>query len=297
MPQPLPATVVPLARLAMYLLAAQVLPLSAVAGEVCRFGGTTDYDGRVAISSSARSRTLDGSTTVDVTARFTATPTPFVHITYLEEEISTWTSGRLQTLAVNNRYLVDGHIVRQQWDAFDRRADHFEAYRLQGKTLDDFSRKHAGFVRHWGPDAFGQPWIQDYQSGSPERRADLDLPIAPGSAELRPPLALAFYWTRRMPRDGQTVTVVLPGFKRNKSIDLAISDAGPSSDGGQRWRTSVRHPALRTDQASSADAWVSNDGYLLQLAFTVRSHDRTASGVIRQEGCSQTADTSDAPGR
>jgi len=92
---------------------------------------------------------MDNTTTVDVIGRFTATPIPFVHINYLMEEISTWKSDQLQSVAVNSRYIVDSHIVRQEWDLFDRGTDGLEAYRLQGKTLDDFRRKYPAFVRHW----------------------------------------------------------------------------------------------------------------------------------------------------
>jgi len=279
------------------LVAAQLFALTAHAAELCRFAGTTDYDGRVAVTTSASDRAVDRAVTVDVAARFDGAPMPFVHITYLSEEISTWQSGQLLSLAVNNRYIVDGHIVRQQWDVFDRGSNGLAAYRLQGKELDDFRLKHPGFVRHWDPDTFGQPWLQDYPSGSPERRSDLDLPTASDQSELRSPLALAFYWTRRIPRSGQAMTVVLPGFKKNKSVDLTISGTGASGGGGQFWQASVRHPALRTSRPSTAQALVSPDGHLLQLAFTVESLARTASGVIRQVGCSDVATTSGRPER
>ena len=287
----------PLCPGSLCVVAAHLFALTAHAAEICRFAGTTDYDGQVAVTSSASNRASDGAIMVDVIARFDGTPMPLVHINYLSEEISTWQSGRLLSLAVNNRTIVDGHIVRQQWDVFDRGSNGLDASRLQGKEPDDFRRQHPGFVGHWDPDTFGQPWLQDYPAGSPERRSDLDLPNASGQSDLRSPLALAFYWTRRLPRSGQAITVVLPGFKRNKSVDLTISGAGPSGDGGRLWQTSVRHPAFRTSRPSSAQAWVSPDGHLVQLAFTVQSRSRTANGVIRQVGCSDIPATPGGPER
>jgi hypothetical protein len=42
---------------------------------------------------------------------------------------------------------------------------------------------------------------------------------------------------------------------------------------------------------ATASAWVSMDGHLLQLAGSVQGANYTAYGVIRQEGCTGTADT------
>jgi hypothetical protein len=281
---------------AIGLAAVLLLPVGAHADELCRFAGTTDYGGRVAVTTSANARAADGTATVDVVARFSATPMALWHIDYLLQETSSWKSGQLLNLGVNSRYIVDGHVVRQQWDVFDRGRDGLDAYRVQGKRLDDFRRKHPGFVGHWDPVTFGQRWISDYQFAGPERRPDLDLPDSPTGPDVRSPLALAFYWTRRVPRAGETVTVILPGFKQEKSVDLTIASAGSSSDGLQLWQSSLRYPARSSAEASSAKAWVSMDGHLLQLAFTVHGMGRTAHGVIRQEGCDENAEASSAQG-
>ncbi len=145
---------------------------------------------------------------------------------------------------MNSRYIVDGHIVRQEWDLFDRGPDGFEAYRLQGETLADFRRKYPAFVRHWDPANFGQSWLQDYRLADPERRRDLDLPASSMRPDLRSPLALAFYWSRRIPSSGQAATVFLPGFKKDKSVDLTIAAAEPPGNGRQVWQTSIRYSAL-----------------------------------------------------
>jgi hypothetical protein len=260
----------------------------ATAGETCRFSGTTDADGRLAIAASS-SANADGTTTVDVIGRFTANPMPFVHITYLMQEISTWRSDRLDGLAVSTRYMAGSRVVRQQWDVFRRGRDGLEAYRLQGSP-DELQRAHAPFVRHWDPATFGQPWLQDYWAASPERRRDLDMPAASLRSPLRSPLALAFYWSRRMPRTGQSVAVFLPGFKRDKSVDLTISPVGSPGNGWQMWQSAVRYPALSMSRDSIASAWISNDGHLLQLALEVQWQGSTARGLIRQDGCSTTLD-------
>ena len=76
---------------------------------------------------------------------------------YLVEEVSNWHDGQLESVAVNSRYLIGDHIVRQQWDNFQRGTDGLQAYRVQAKILADFRRRHPGFIQHWDPMTFGQP--------------------------------------------------------------------------------------------------------------------------------------------
>ncbi len=275
---------------------AHLSTLSARANEVCRFAGTTDYAGRLIVTATVNPEAATGTTTIDVAANFIATPVPFIHIRYLMEEISIWKSDELQRLAVNSRYIVNTFVVRQEWDVFDRVTAGLQAYRVQGKTLDDFKHKHPAFVRHWDPASFGQPWLQDYPEARAERRRDLDLPAAPNQPDLRSPLALAFYWTRRMPVGGQTLSVFLPGFKKDKHLDVTIAGAAPRRDGQQLWQTSVRYAALSETQPSTARAWISADGHLLQLAGSVQSGYYTGQGVIRQLGCDGTTEPSHAQG-
>jgi hypothetical protein len=284
-------------RCAVSLIAALLGTITARASEVCHFAGTTDYAGRIGVTTNVNARVTDGTTTVDVIVHFIATPWPFVHIRYLMQEVSTWKSDQLQSVAANSRYLVGGHIVRQVWDLFDRGTDGLEAYRLQGKTLDDVRRKYPAFVRHWEPASFGQPWIQDYRLAGAERRPDLDLPVSSMGTDLRSPLALAFYWSRWIPRSGQAATVFLPGFKKDKRLDLTIGAAEPSHDGQQVWQTSIRYPALGLAHASTAKAWISTDRHLLQLAGSVQSGSYTGDGVIRLEGCDGTAESQNDAGR
>jgi len=270
--------------------------ITARASEVCHFGGTTDYSGRVEVTTNVNARVTDGTTTVDVIVRFMATPWPFVHIRYLMQEVSTWKSDQLQSVAANSRYLMDGHIMRQTWDLFDRGTNGLEAYRLDGKTLGDFRRKYPAFVSHWAPANFGQAWVQDYRLAGAERRRDLDLPASSVGPDLRSPLALAFYWSRWIPRSGEATTVFLPGFKKDKRLDLTIGAVESSRDGQQVWQTSIRYPALSMTHASTAKAWVSTDRHLLQLTGSVQSGSYTGDGVIRLEGCDGTAEQPNAAG-
>jgi hypothetical protein len=281
-------------RCAACLAAALLGTVTARASEVCRFTGTTAYAGRIEVTSTVDAPVPDGTTTIDVVVRFTATPWPFIHIRYLMEEVSTWKSNQLQSVAANSRYILDGHIVRQTWDLFDRGTDGMEAHRLEGKTLADVRRKFPAFVDHWNPADFGQPWVRDYRLAGAERRADLDLPASSAGPDLRSPLALAFYWSRWIPRGGEGAAVFLPGFKKDKRLDLTIGAAeashdGPSHDGAQVWETSIRYPALSLARASTAEVWVSADRHLLQLTGFVQSGRYTGNGVIRLEGCDGTA--------
>ncbi len=212
---------------------------------------------------------------------FDATMMFWVHMRYLVEEVSTWRDGVLQSVAVNNRSFTGDRIIRQQWDAFARTAGSLQAHRVQAKTLEDFGRLHPGFVQHWDPATFGEPWVQDFRAAPPERRPDLDLSPLPDS--LVTPFALAFYWVRRLPRSGQQVTVFLPGFKTDKLVDVAI--AGTAAAGGMIWHVPLRTTWLSADPASGATAWTTPDGHLQKLAFEVHGTAGSGRGLIEQTGC------------
>jgi hypothetical protein len=251
------------------------------AREVCRFAGITDHAGRAAVTTDVSA--AEGLTRVDVVVTFEATTMLVVPIRYLIEEVSTWRGGELESVAVNNRYLFAGRIVRQQWDEFRRGTTGLEAHRVQAKTLADFQARHPGFVQHWDPGTFGMPWLPDYQAAAPERRPDLDLGGAELPAGLRSPFAMAFWWVRWLPRGGEEVPVFLPGFKADKIADLPI--AGAPADGGMRWRVPLRYKAFSENQASTATARTSADRRLLEIAFEVHGTAGSARGLIREAGC------------
>ena len=265
------------------IVSASLCPGAASASEICRFTGTTDYDGHVAATTNVTAS--NDITTVNVDVTFDATMMYLFHIRYLVQEISTWRAAELESVALNTRYLVDDQIVRQQWDVFQRGPDGLQGRRVQAKTLGDFRQRHPGFVHHWDPVTFGQPWLQDFLSASSERRADLDLspPLPP---TLRSPLAMAFYWIRWLPRVGQEVSVFLPGFKKDRLAKLAIT--GHSSAAGAEWFAPLRYPTLSDQPASAATALTSPDRRLLQLSFELHEPRGSARGSIRQEGCQGT---------
>jgi hypothetical protein len=262
-------------------VAGQSFTVSASAGEVCRFAGITDYAGHVGVTTDVAA--ADGITRVSVAITFESTTMFWPHIHYLLEEVSTWRAAELESVAVNSRYLLGSHIVRQQWDDFQRGADGLQARRVQAKTLSDFRRRHPGFIQHWDPATFGQPWLPDYQSASPERRADLDLKGSPLPSGLRSPLAMAFYWVRWLPRAGEDVTVFLPGFKSERLVDLPI--AATASSDGTLWRAPLHYSGLSERPTSTATAWTSPDGHLMRLAVELHGSRGSAEGMIHQEGC------------
>jgi hypothetical protein len=249
--------------------------------EACRFAGTTDPSGKVAVS--AEVTETNGTTHVDVAATFETTTMFWFRIHYLVEEVSTWRSGELETVGVNTRYLLGSHIVRQTWDLFKRDRGGMRGYRVQAKSRTDFQRGHPGFVQHWDPSTFGQPWLDDYPAASPERRADLDLTTSPVSSNLLSPLALAFYWVRWLPPGGQDKAVFLPGFKADKLVDVPITAA--AWYGGTVWRTTLRYSVLSKAPPSIATAWMSADRHLLQLALDLHEPRGAGSGILTQEGC------------
>ena len=133
-------------------------------------------------------------------------------------------------------YVVEGRITLEQQPGAETAAEGWIVH-------------HPGFVQHWTPASFGQPWLQDYQAARPERRPDLDLPAS--DAQTRSPLALAFYWSRFLPPAGGAAPVVLPGFKRDKESDLHFGPA-VAGQGWLRWSAPMRHSGLESSPASLA---------------------------------------------
>jgi hypothetical protein len=253
----------------------------ASAAEVCRFSGRTDYAGHVAVTTVVTAGR--DSTIVDVATTFDSAAMFLFGVHYMLEELSIWRGRQLEDLAVNSRYLLGHHIVRQQWDEFRRAADGMEAERVQAKTLADFRHHHPGFVQHWDPATFGQPWMRDYPSAPPERRADLDLHVSPPPAALRSPLAMAFYWVRRLPHVAQNVSVFLPGFKSDRLAEVQVAPSPAAT--GTLWQTALHYSSLSEHEPSIATALVSPDDHLLQLKFELHTMYGSGRGEIDQVGC------------
>jgi hypothetical protein len=263
------------------LISVLLLWASSADAETCRYAGATSRGGRAEVIATV---SRDGDALwVDVALSFRVSLW-FSDVQVLWEEITNWRRGEVQLLAVNGRTIVDGEARRQQWDVFLRQGGALQAYRVQAKRLADFRQRHPGFVRHWAPASFGQPWLSDYMAAPPERRPDLDLAAAAAAPGLRTPLALAFYWSRFLPVQGGATPVFLPGFKHNARTQIAFA-VPAQGEGWRRWEAPLRHPELDSRPASSASAWVSADNYLLQLGIDV--HTRWASGqaMIRAQGC------------
>lgn len=250
--------------------------------ETCRFSGTTDYGGRLDIT--AQSTTVAGRTLVDVRLELNASPLPLVHTHYVMQEISTWRPDGIEQVAVNDRYSFDGHIVRQQWDVYDRADDGLHAFRVQGKRSAEFARQHPDFVQFWNPGMFGRPWLPQYPYSTQARRPDLDLHADP--SRVRTPLALAFYWLPRLPLQGAVVPLFLPGFKEQKLVELAIGpspQSGPGAPSG--WKAPIQYPYLSPTRPSTASALTSSDRHVLQLVFDLHGVEHSARGVIHADGC------------
>lgn len=267
-------------RLAGILVVLAGAPASA--GEACHFTGTTDYAGHLSIDTQAAA---DGNgIRLDVRLRLDAAPLPLVRTHYLMEEISFWRADGLARLAVNNRYSFDGHVVRQQWDVYDRNAEGLAAYRVQGKRTTDFEKHHPGFLSHWDAQAFGKPWLEDYARAAAERRPDLDL--RHDMTRVRPPLALAFYWLRWLPSGGDVVPVFLPGFKEQKLVDVVVGAApAPEQAGLLAWQATLHYPGLSPGRPSVVQAWATSGRQMRQLSFDLHGVEHSARAWIQQDGC------------
>jgi len=251
--------------------------------ETCDYIGHTDYSGTVLAR--AEISPAPERTQVRVMLSVSARAMLVFKIHYWTEEISEWKDGELQSVAMNNRYIVNGGIVRQQWDYFERGSTGFAAFRVQAKNAEDFRRRYPAFYRYWNPSTFGQSWLQDYPSAHPERRPDLDLKNQAIPTGLRPPLAMAFYWISRLPPVRQSVPLFLPGEKRQPRIDLSLPPPEPQAGEQRVWHIPVHLDALKTSESSLATAWISPSGQLLQAAFDVRSDSGSAKGWIRRVKC------------
>jgi hypothetical protein len=264
-------------------------PTARAAGkETCQFSGETNYAGRLEVV--ADSRIAGDRTEVDVRLELNVSPLPLIHTHYVMEEISSWRRDGIRQVAVNDRYSFDGHIVRQQWDVYNRVADGLQAFRVQGKRPGEFRRQHPDFMQFWDRGMFGKPWLDRYPYSVGTRRPDLDLHHDP--ALVRTPLALAFYWIRWLPRQGSVVPLFLPGFKEQNLVDLPIGplpdrEAGPDPSHGGRsgWRAPIEYPYLSPTQPSVALAWTSSDRHVLQLAFDLHGVEHGARGSVHEDWC------------
>src|SRR4051794_31130953 len=145
--------------LALLLLAGRQYPLHAA--EICEYLGEGNHDARIGVTTIAERR--GGDETIRVLWRLSARALGIFRFEYWIEEISTWRGGRLLSVALNIRYVVNNRIKRQQWDVFARDGEGFAAWRVQAKRRDDLAAKHPGFAAHWDPAQFGRPWLGDYR--------------------------------------------------------------------------------------------------------------------------------------
>jgi hypothetical protein len=94
---------------------------------------------------------------------------------------------------------------------------------------------------------------------------------------------MAFYWIRWLPRGEQTVPVFLPGFKKERLVNLTIAVVPSSS--GTVWQAPLHHSAFSEKPVSVATAQISPDRHLLRLAFEVHGSRGSGRGLITADGC------------
>jgi len=249
-----------------WLIAALSCLSPARAAEVCLYSGMTSHSGHAAVRTDVTE--AGGLTTLDVTARLDAEPWWLWTVQYLAEEISTWRAGELQSVAVNNRYSVNGRVKRQQWDVFIRGPDGLVASRVQSKTLSEFRRRHPAFAGHWEPSRFGQAWLPDYPAARPERRrrpVRRWLWLSTGPAGCRPEVAPC----RCSCRAGSGKHASMPWPRRSGR------DVGAWRCGIPRWTAAPRHRPRRWSPRTIASC-----GY--RSTFTPR-RERGRAGWTRRD--------------
>lgn len=264
---------------ASLLAALLCLAMHPAAAEVCRYSGRTEDGTRLDVTATV---TIAGPLTTTGIALAVNASHWWWDVQYLHEEIATVRAGELQSVAVNTRTIIDGRPRRQQWDVFTRTPAGLVATRVQGRSIEDLRAHHAAFATHWDAANFARPWLAAYPAAQPDRRPDLDLPAGNLPLGLRPPLALAFYWSRFLQPSGQVVAVFLPGFKHDARVQVTLARATPTQT-GHTWRTALIHPAISA--RSSAAVQVTPAGDLYTLAFDIYAPLGNASGLLSRVRC------------
>ena len=204
----------------------------------------------------------------------------------LSQEIGTYRDGELESVGVDHRYSVEGSIRRELWGLFDRTPDGMRGARIVSTSLADLQKKHPGFSGHWPPETFDLPWRADFGRvrGAPGGPGP-----AGGADHSRFGLAVAAgVLLGAVGRRGALAPVFLPGFKRDKRVDVRVTPLGFEPDGTLHLRSSVRYPALSETQVSTGDAWITPDHHLARVTFDARSDQGSAVGDVRLEGCEGT---------
>jgi hypothetical protein len=253
------------------------------AAETCNYAGSGDYDAQIAITTVARRS--GGDEHVQVLWRLTARALVIFRIRYLVEEVSDWHDGVLQSVGLNVRYFVNGRIVKQQWDLFERQGMGFAAWRVQAKSARILAAEHGELLRLWDPAGFGLPWVAQYRAGHPERRPDLDLHPGEAPPDLTTPFAEAFYRVRREPPHAARVALFLPGNKKEPRPNVAVPAPTPAPGGARVWHVPLGDEKLGMAAESTAAVTVAPDSTLQAIGFHLASGMYTAEGAIRLEGC------------
>jgi hypothetical protein len=262
------------------------------AAEVCRYAGSGDYRAQIGVVTIAERHGPETELRVlwDLTARALLV----FHLHYRVEEISRWRGGVLQALGLNVRAFVNGRIIRQQWDLFERGAAGFAAWRMQARREDDFAARYGAFAAHWDQASFGAPWIDAYRAAHADRRPDLDLTAAEAPPDLVPPLAEAFYRVRAAPARAQTVALFLPGNKKQRRADIAVPPPAADAAGGHLWQVPLDSEKLGIRPGSAATLSISAAGALTKIVFTVSTALHAAAGEIQAQGCAGRIETDPA---
>jgi hypothetical protein len=260
-------------------------PGRARAAEECHYTGNGDYDAKIALTTLAERHGRDED--IRVLWRLSARAFVVFNLEYWVDEVSHWHDGVLQSVGLNIRYFVNGRILKQSWDVFDRTAEGFAAWRVQGKTPDIIAAKHGSFVAQWDPARFGRPWLEAYRGANPERRTDLDLHGGEAPPDLVPPFAVAFYLARGASMQTQRTALFLPGNKQQNRVDIPIT-AQTAAAGAHVWQVPLDSEKLGIRRGSVAFITISAAQQLELIRFRVAGLGHSAQGSIMREGCTGT---------
>ncbi|MDR3607223.1 MAG: hypothetical protein P4M08_07580 [Oligoflexia bacterium] len=256
--------------------------------ETCDYAGTTDYRGKITIETRYEIPSRFQST-LRTLLRFSASVLG-MRIQYDLDEIDSLENEKLQSVALNTRYFVNGAASRQQWDRYDFhwRPNQTHALRISAKYQKDLETQFPAFAKYWDESTFGGDWLADYDSASPVRRPDLDL--IGFSDGIQSMLYLAFIRDRFETVPNGSIRPIpfepfIPGSKTGKPAPLTTS-APLSAEGFVVWSTPLEFSGLETPDNRPAQVTIDPATHLLEeLRLTIQKGFISADGDLKLVGC------------
>lgn len=249
--------------------------------EECVYQGTADHSGKLQVTTQTQQK--NGELRLRVMLRVQASPLLW-KVDYMADEYTVWKGSELQSIAFNDRFLLNGSVKRKKWDTWSKTSGAFRGFRILAENESELQREHRAFSRHWPERMFGQHWWLDHGQSDPDRESALDLPKNAVTKGLQTPLASVFYWIRFLPRKAQKIPVFILTEKEHKRVDFQLP--APKKAGADLvWAAPIHAEKFETPQGKPARITLSSSGLLRQIDLSMRHDLGSASGSLKLVGC------------